>query len=849
MKKMTKILALLLAVLMIVPALVACGKKDDQQADNTAEPSQNTPAPGENTPEPGKTDEPEVTPAPQQDRPEGNYTYHLSMGASPINWNPHAWEMNNESTMMSYIEAPLCDISIAADGVNFEWVFEMATSLEDVTATYADREKWLTPDADGNLPTEHLIYKIELNPDAKWADGTPINADTYIYSMQQMLDCNMKNYRANSYFDGDTAIKNAKNYYNNDKVGMPIFDQYLNVEDGGDMYFSVDAIPLFLTDGSISEYGGAGYGAYWTYHGGDKDGQSIYDEMVAYIAEHDAEDGFEDGFVKVTEGDDLYQMILASTLNFSGNDESNVPEWMFAVVGEYKKTEWEDVGLVKGGDYTLYYINENPVSEFYMKSMMTSNWIVYKDLYEAGKSQKEDLTVTNYGTSAETYMSSGPYMLESFEADKQFVLVRNPNWYGWTDGKHVNQYWTSKVIYDIIAEHATALMAFEKGDLDEVTLSADDLVNYKMSEYLLKTDETYTGRYIFATDLEKLTALEEEANDGKNKKVLFYDDFRKAISLSIDRNQFCTDCTSGFKPAYFLLNNLYYYDIEHNTESQYRNTDAGREAVLRLYGVQYGDGTPFATAEEAYNSINGYDVEAAKALFQAVYEKAIADGNYKEGQEVHIRCEASAAALAAEDTRQQEYLNDYVAKATVGTGFEGKISFEFLGNIESRYEDVALGKIEMIRGAWGGAAFYPFSTIRVYCEPDYMGGLTKIHESCGWDPTTEKMTITIDGREVEKTLQDWAKSMNGAGEYADDKYVDIKLQILSNLESAILGSYQCIPYGTYTDCSLFSKKIKYATTTYNIMYGYGGIRLMTFNYNDEDWAKFVQEQGGTINYK
>jgi len=825
---MKKLLALLLALVMIV-ALVACKKPaGDQPADPTKAPDAqtNTDAPS------GETTEPPVEDA--------EYTYHLAMGASPINWNTHAWQMNNESTMMSYIELPLCDITIADDGVNFEWVFEGATGIEDVTATYADRDKWLTPDADGNLPTEHIIYKIELNPNAKWADGTPITAETYIYSMQQLLDSAMKNYRANSYFDGDTAIKNAKAYYNNDLVGQPI---YTDVKDGENYveadkyYFKPDAEVVFF-GGSIIDYYTGGYQPYFC----DADGNDLF---VKYYDPEDKEKVYD--YVEVT--DEIIADLTTMSQNFSDPNPEAWKEWCKYISGTYEETPWEDVGLVAEGDYTLYYINENPVTEFYMKSMMTGNWIVYKDLYEAGKEKKEDLVITNYGTSAETYMSAGPYKLESFEADKQFILTRNENWYGWTDGKHEGQYMATKVVYDIIPEHATELMAFNKGDLDEVTLTADDLVNYKMSEYLLKTDETYTGRYIFATDLDKLTALETEANDGKNKKVLFYDDFRKAISMSINRAQFCADCTSGFKPAYFLLNNLYYYDIENNTESQYRNTKEGREAVLRLYGVEYGAGTEYADDVEAYASITGYDVEGAKELFQKVYEQAIADGNYKDGQIIHIRCEASAAALAAEDTRQQEYLTDYVAAATVGTGFEGKVEFEFLGNIENRYEDVALGKIEMIRGAWGGAAFYPFSTIRVYCEPDYMGGMVKIHESCGWDPTKETITININGEDITDTIQNWAKSINGGGQYYGEEFVDTELLILSNIESAVLGSYQCIPYGTYTDCSLFSKKIQYATTTYNIMYGYGGIRLMKFLYNDAEWAEFVASQNGSIDYK
>ncbi len=826
MHNMKKILAGLLVLIMVL-ALVACNTQTTEQPEKPAEATEK---PVDQPEQPEQTEQPEQPGQPEQPEDDAEYTYHLSMAASPINWNPHAWEMNNESTMMSFIEMPLVDVSIAEDGVNFEWVFEGATDLEDVTATYPDREKWLTPNEDGSLPTEKLIYKISLNPDAKWADGTPINADTYIYSMQQMLDPAMKNYRANSYFEGDTAIKNSKLYYNNDKAGQPMYGP-ANENEAEQYYLNLSESCVFFGGPAKDYHDNAGYQPYFC----DAEGNDLYAKYP------------EAEYVPVTE--EVIADLTTMSQTFGDDNPEAWKEWCFAIVGTFAETPWEDVGLIKGDDYTLYYVNETPVSAFYMKSMMTSNWIVYEPLYEAGKETKENLVATNYGTSAETYMSAGPYKLESFEADKQFVLTRNENWYGWTDGKHVGQYQPTKVVYDIIPEHATALMAFIKGDLDEIALTADDLVNYKMSEYLLKTDQTYTFRYIFASDLEKLTALEEEANDGSNKKVLYYDDFRKAISLSINRAQFCADCTTGYKPAYYLLNSLYYYDIENNTESQYRNTKEGRDAVLRLYGVEYGEGKQYADDVEAYASINGYDVEQARALFQKVYEQAIADGNYTDGQKIHIRCEAMASAINAEASRQQEYLNDYVAEATKGTGFEGKIDFEFLGNISNRYEDVALGKIEMIRGAWGGAAFYPFSTIRVYCEPEYMGGTTKIHESCGWDPTVETITIPINGEDRTDTIQNWAKSIQPAGEFGGDEYADMRLHILSYIETAVLNSYQCIPFGCECECTLFSKKIQYATEDYNIMYGYGGIRLMSFNYNDKEWAEFVASQNGEIDYK
>ena len=33
------------------------------------------------------------------------------------------------------------------------------------------------------------------------------------------------------------------------------------------------------------------------------------------------------------------------------------------------------------------------------------------------------------------------------------------------------------------------------------------------------------------------------------------------------------------------------------------------------------------------------------------------------------------------------------------------------------------------------------------------------------------------------------------------------------------------------------------------MYGYGGLRLMTYTYNDADWAAYVKSVGGTLSYE
>lgn len=770
------------------------------------------------------------------------YTYNLYMEAGPINWNPHAWEMSNEDEFMTYITMGLVDVSIAEDGETFEWVYEMADSITDITATYADKEKWNVTEDYGR------VFEIKLNQAAKWEDGTPINADTYVYSMQQLLSPEMKNYRSNSYLEGDTAIYNAKAYFNNDKAGTPIYESIcdanagtyaLGIDETDKMYASLTASTVFWGDTLENAY--ASYGAaYFT----GEDGTDYYQTLVGLIG--DAE------FVPVT--DEIIAAVkgICSVVG-SGYDEEFM-ELLFYANGTYETVDFSEVGLVKVDDYTILYITENPVEMFYFLTNATSNWIVKEDVYEAGKSTVKNLVSTTYGTSLDTTCSYGPYKLVSFETDKQFVFEKNENWYGYTDGKHEGQYQTTHVKYQIVSDHNTQMQLFNSGALDLVGLTSDDMATYRMSDNLLKTDRTYTFRWIFGTDLATLTALEEEANDGANKKVLYYDDFRKAISLSMDRARLTAEATSAYKPAYYLFNNMYYTDIANDPESQYRKTPEAMEAVLRLYGIEYGEGKTYATVEEAYNAVTGYDVEAAKALFQSVYEQAIADGLYTDGQAIKINCMASAASsLTADDIAQQDLMNEFVTAATVGTGFEGKISFTFQAGSPTRYDDVAQGKVEMIRGAWGGAAFYPFSTIRVYCEPDYMGGLELIHESCGWNPSVEKCDVVYDfdgdgvAETVTDTFQNWALSINGSGAYATD--ADAALAILSYLETGILGAYQCIPWSTETLCELYSQKIAYATTNYNIMYGYGGIRLMTYNYSDAEWDEYVKSQGGTLSYE
>ena len=762
-----------------------------------------------------------------------SYTYNTFMEASPLCWNAHSWITNADDYISRYCEIGLVDVQIGEDG-SWEWVYEMADSITDVTADFKDKEKW-------GIGAEETgrVWEIKLNKDACWEDGTVINADSYVNSLKLLLDPEMKNRRANLYYDpnqSDTAIVGALGYYNNDKVGKAIYTTlaskgYKTVEDALAAGVNAEDILVNVTGAFGIECD-------------TETGYIGYQDTAVELIDEKGLLGTEGASVT---GKALYDACFAPGTTYA----EHVANYVYVPSGEvYEETPFEEVGLIKVDDYTLYYITAASTSEFYFNVSMMSNWLVHEDTYNAGKSDASGLVTTNYGTSVDTYKSYGPYKLVSFEKDKQFVMEKNENWYGYKDGEHENQFQTTKLVVNIIPDHSTALQMFLSGQLDEVALDVNDMETYRMSDYLYQIDQTYTLRWIFATELDALIKLEDEANDGGNKRVLHYDDFRKAMSLAMDRDTFNSEATPGYSSAYYLINYVYYTDIENDHNSLYRNSDEAMKVVLDLYGIEYENNSESIKA--AYDKVTGYDLEEARALFQSVYEQAKADGNYTDGQEIKINCMvSSASSLSAQDIAQQDALNRMLGEATKGTGFEGKITIKFESGAANRYQDCAEGKKEMIRGAWGGAAFYPFSMIGSYTNPAYAG---TIHESCGWDPTTETLDITYDfdgdGTEetLTKTFEKWTLELNDNNVYglADNA---LRTHILAALEKGVLETYQCIPWGTETVSTLYSQKVQNGTDEYNIMYDFGGIRHMTYNYDDKAWTEYVKEQGGVLNYE
>lgn len=171
-KVLSMVLALSLSVSCASSLLAACGKKDD-----------------------GKDDK--------------SYTYLDSFITTPNTWNPHTYRTTDDSYPLDFTSSGLYEFFFNEDKTGYEIEPVMAAAEPvDVTEELKSVAKWEIP-ADA---TKGYAYKIALNPNAKWDDGTPINADTYVESMKLLLDPNYANYRASGYYTGDLVYKNAEAY-------------------------------------------------------------------------------------------------------------------------------------------------------------------------------------------------------------------------------------------------------------------------------------------------------------------------------------------------------------------------------------------------------------------------------------------------------------------------------------------------------------------------------------------------------------------------------------------------------------------------------------------------------------
>lgn len=827
-KKLLMLIAMVLVVVLCASVLTAC-KKDKGNGDG------NVTKPGTGWEDPKM------------------YTMREYTAQMPSQWCTILSSDNVNNTMESYFTSAFYEFNYKFDANGkivpgaYTVEYSAATKLEDVTKKYAGKYG-LAADAE-----KGQAFAMTLRNDLKWDDGTPIKAADFVYTMMQQLSPKYLFATASNYYSGNYVIHNAQNYvkqgqkgwFDNGNMNLAYSDLALGADGkytlkGNECTIALKKPLVWLQGNTLDSY---------------VTNAPQYFDTAAYASLLALADA--NGDVAVT-AESLALLTTVITAKAAwGETKENTVGYMY-VNYEYPAMDFSEVGYFVGdNEYELVMVIDGTLNPLDAEGNLTyeagyyfSNWpLVKKDLWERCEDQSKTPYANSYCTTQEKSASWGPYKLTNYQDQKTYTVSRNDKWFGYGLPQYANQYQTDAIVTEKIEEWDTAWLAFQKGNLDGIGMNVKIAADYRTSKRAYFTPETYTFDLNIQSNAISRT-------DKRNNLLLNYADFRKAISLSLDRDDYCAKNNPSSQAALGLLNSMYYYDVENG--KVYRDTIQAKEAILNAYGAtKNADGswkvgeTTYTDIEDALDATTGYNLTLARQLVENAVAQAKADGKYRDGEEIILTY--GIETQSADTDRVKNWFQAAFDNMTKGTSIEGKIKIEyFMFSSATWSEQFSKGEYDLCFGAWGNA---PFNPAYLLCE-------TQISDdnryAVKWDPKTVSVTVKATPDADHKdglytyNLEQWRLILQGK----DGCPVNFKnfpmedqLTALGAVETAILKEYYSIPVFSRYSASLMGYKVDYISYEYNTFMGYGGIRYMTFNYDDTAWAEFVASNNNILNYK
>ncbi len=851
MKKMKKPFALLMATLLAASTLAACG--------DNAETPEGTEQPADS----GQQGEAETTPAPEEDggaEEAASYIYKDSVSQLCTNWNPHTYQTNDDAYLMngaltiSQLYTTVYNDELhPVDGLEpyagYVIVPEMAADFPtDVTeAVKAEHPEFGIPES----ATEGYAWTVPLRDDLKWDNGTVINAETFVESFKRLLDPKLINYRAADAYDGTYAIANAMEY---SLSGQPAFKSFGEM---GTTYAD------YIAEGHTDDEVYVDMNGFWGVTAATKYGFApITDDTM--VRDPAVEEGEDEDYVSAKY---LYDNYLAAGQPY----EPYAADYLGIVEYPYEAGySYDNVGLYASGENELTFVFKNAFDGYYlMMYAMGTTWLVDPELYDSCLSEQETASgsvwSSTYCTSVETSRSYGPYKLSAYQTDKSMHLVRNENWFGYTDGNHkyvdpedhetYDMWQTTEIDVQQIAEPTTNKTMFLAGQLMGYALQAEDFDQYRNSEYCYSTPAE-TVFFLILNGYKNVIEDREQAADFDQAttdiETITLNSFRRAAAVTFDRELMAATVSPARSGGYGLVGSVYIYDPESG--ATYRDTDQAKRALCKFYSV---DESQYASLDEAADSITGYDPETAKELYTQAYNEALEAGYITDadGDGVCDQTITITYAISQDSdfmTKTIDFMNDSFDKATEGTPLYQKIRIVKSAPLGNDWSDqLRDGLVDTCLAGWTGSRMDPFGLTDTWTNS------RSAYDAQWFDPSTVSMTVNVDGQDLTTTLDEWSKGLNGTmisidGQDYNFGYgmvdTEVRLDILAEFESTLMGVYDYIPILQDGGMSLLSQQVYYVVEDYSPVMGRGGIQYMKYNYSESEWDEYVQSQNGQLQY-
>lgn len=793
-------------------------------------------------------------------------TYKLAVEHIPGNWNSHVSDIFGNGYVLDYTQDTLYEYDYNENKTGFKIVPAMAAHYPtDVSKLYAER-------FDYSESETGRAYKILLKSNLKFDNGDAITANTFVESMQLLLDPAADNPNAcKVYGDGSLKILGAESYANQSEI---IIESCVDANGVGTGEFVgwnnvSNEVAAKISFSASQSYVGKWLLNYYKYS------EDRVNEVMAHVLLADQTRNAE---IAALDGKTLAEINADEQLRATFDELvegwcTNADEEFGFFVYKYGMgpVDFSSVGFFAEDEHSLVIVLQNAMDLFELNNKLCTNFLlVHPQTYRNCMRVADGSIANNYGTSIQSYVGFGPYKIGNYTSDT-LELTKNSCWRGYAEGNALeNTIYEADGIKCTVVEDAQArLNMFLRGEIDSYDLTATDAKNgYLFSKYAYSIDSQTTWFVALNPDMEKsaieaAAAIPATAGNKVIKSPLSIVEFRQALSCCLDRSALILECRPLSSVATGLIGQSYVWNTENG--ETYRSTEQAKDVILNFWGIadECGEGKEYSTRDQAIASVASGSA-LAKNLFDRSYQIArekgfVTDAMHKNGLwELQI-CVGSVRGGEDSDKLYACLTKNWI-EAVSGTPWEGHLTFVKREGLAKNDCAKALSenRIDMlIDVSCSASAFVPQALLNMFVG------------SAQYDTSTDKskmfVDVDLDGKILRASVLDWigkclqgerivAKIVDGGvptGEMleiyvGDDAYM--RLKIMTAAEEAIMQTCNIIPISTDAVVTLRSHRIRLETEEYVWGIGYGGLKYVHFTMSDAEWQKALGEAGGSWNY-